>query len=75
MSEEFGLNEFERFQVVHSGDEDEADAPRARRSLKKGMAFAARVTQPVLHEPGAETWLNKAEQTLVFVKRLYQTRA
>jgi hypothetical protein len=72
MSEEFGLKGFERFRIVLPGEASEHFAettPRVR-----GRAFAARVSEPVLDEPDGYTWLSRVEQTLVFVKRLYQTR-
>jgi hypothetical protein len=76
MSEEFGLKEFERFRVVLQGDEDEAEERLGERFVSgRGRTFAGRVTEPVLADPGGETWLKRAEQTLVFVKRLYRTRA
>jgi hypothetical protein len=41
-----------------------ARRPEARRS---------QLARPVLNEPGLQTWLSKAEETALFVKRLYRT--
>jgi hypothetical protein len=79
MSEECGLKAFERFRIVLPGNEDASDAEERfsndRPVQPSRRTFAARVSEPVLDEPGGYTWLGRAEQTLVFVKRLYQTRA
>jgi len=33
----------------------------------------SQLAEPVLNEPGLQTWLSKAEETALFVKRLYRT--